>query len=95
MAGIADMVGEIRRLQEENRMLKQEVSRYRVKGALNKRQFDYMLCGRKNGTDFIKVIYDSYEADGWVEIARINLSKSEWVRDRFSTKDIFDELKTQ
>ena len=95
MAGIADMVGEIRRLQEENRMLKQEVSRYRVKRALNKRQFDYMLCGRKNGTDFIKVIYDSYEADGWVEIARINLSKSEWVRDRFSTKDIFDELKTQ
>lgn len=42
---------------------------------------------------FIKIIYDSYEADGWVEVARIHLSKSEWVRDRFSVEDILDELK--
>lgn len=93
MAGIADMVGDIRRLQEENKSLKRDISKYKAKELRDKKMFDYVLCTRKNGTKFIKVVYDSYESDGWVEIARINLSKNEWVRNRFSIEDLFDDLK--
>lgn len=70
-----------------------KLSKYKAKEILNRKQFDYVPCTTKKGNKFIKIIYNSYEADGWVEIARIHLSKSEWVRDRFSIEDIFDELK--
>lgn len=80
----------LERLNEANR----EISKYKVKEVLNRKQFNYILCTTKKGNKFIKIIYDSYEADGWVEIARIYLSKSEWVRDRFSIEDVLAELKS-
>ncbi len=58
----------------------------------NRKMFNFTLCDRKNGTRFIKIIYYDSEAGGWVEVARINLSKNEWVQDNFTMKDIFDEL---
>jgi hypothetical protein len=57
------------------------------------KKFDYVLCTRKNGTKFIKVVHYSCEFDGWIEIARINLSKHEWVQNNFSIEDVFEELK--
>ncbi len=86
------LINDINDLGEENLKLKRELSKYKAKEILNRKQFDYILCTKKNGNKFIKVIYDSYEADGWVEVARINLSKSEWVEDRFSIEDVLDEL---
>ena len=90
--GIDGMVGDIYELQDENIKLKRELAQYKAKEVLNRKQFAYILCTRKNGSKFIKIVYDSYEVDGWVEIARINLSKSEWVENRFSIEDVLDEL---
>lgn len=73
--------------------LQKELSGYKVKEALSKSDFKYVLCTRKNGSKFIKVIYDSYDVNGWVEIARINMSKSQWVTERFSIEDLIAELK--
>lgn len=57
--------------------------------------FEYALCTRKNGTKFIKITAYSADYGDDVEIARINLSKNEWVQDNFSIKDIFGELKSK
>lgn len=87
------LIEETKDLGNENIKLKRELVKYKAKEALNKKQFNYILCTRKNGDKFIKIIYDSYEVDGWVEVARINLSKNEWVQNNFSIKDVFEELK--
>ena len=82
----------IHALQEENKKLEQKVLKYRAKEVINKRMFDYILCTRKNGSKFIKIIYDSHEIDGWVEIAKINLSRNEWVQNNFSIEDVLGEV---
>ncbi|WP_353096202.1 hypothetical protein [Tissierella praeacuta] len=78
-----------KQLSEANKI----IANHRAKEILNRKQFDFHLSTTKKGNKFIKIIYDSYEVGGWVEIGRIHLSKSEWVRDRFSIEDIFEELK--
>ena len=78
----------------EIKNMKRELMRYQAKEALNCKQFDFQLCTTNKGNKFIKIIYDSYEAGRWVEVARIHLSKNEWVQNNFSIKDIFEELKS-
>lgn len=84
---------EIRQLKAERDALRKEVLKHRAKEARNYKLFDFVISTRKNGTEFIKVIYYSNEYCGWVEVARVNLSKHEWVQDKFSIWDIFSELK--
>lgn len=86
-------VKKIKELQAENESLKRELLKYKAKEALSQRIFEFVLCTRKNGTKFIKIVYYSNEAAGWVEIARINLSKNEWVQDNFTTEEVYEELR--
>ena len=60
---------------------------------MNKKYFEYQIYTRKNGTKFIKILFDSIEHGGFVEIGRVNISKHEWVQNNFSMKDILDDLK--
>ena len=83
----------ITKLNEQLRETNKELLKYKVNEILNRKQFKYILCHTKKGNKFIKIVYDSYEVDGWVEIARIHLSKSEWVRNRFSIEDVLEEVK--
>lgn len=87
------LIDEARDLESKNTELKRELAKYKAKESRSQKTFNYILCTRKNDTKFIKVVYDSYEADGWIEIARINLSKNEWVQNNFSMEDVFGELK--
>ena len=73
--------------------LNRSLAKYKAKEVLSRKQFDYVIGKTKKGNRFIKVIYDSYEDNGWVEVARIHLSKNEWVQNTFSIEDILDDLK--
>ena len=84
---------ENRKLKEENKKMEKELLKYKAKEVKNKKVLDFVLCVRKNGTRFIKIIFYSHYHDGWGEVARINLSKNEWVQDNFSVQEIFEELK--
>lgn len=56
-------------------------------------QFEYRICERKNGKKFIKILLYVYDADGYVEIARINSIKSHWLEQGYGTiEELYDEL---
>jgi len=55
--------------------------------------FKWQKCKRKNGTEFLKLIWYSNDADGWVEVGRFNMSKSEFVQNIWSLNDIYEDLK--
>lgn len=56
--------------------------------------FEFLLCERKSGVKFIKVTTYCYDADGYIEVARINNIKSDWNRDgEYSIEHVFGELK--
>jgi len=55
--------------------------------------FKWQKCKRKNGNEFLKLIWYSNEADGWVEVGRFNMSKSEFVQNVWSLNDIYEDLK--
>lgn len=46
---------------------------------INKPNFEYLVCERKNGKKFIKILEYINDADGYVEVARINQIKSNWI----------------
>ncbi len=54
--------------------------------------FKWHKCKRKNGTEFLKLIWYSNEADGWVEAGRFNMSKSEFVQNQWTLNEIYEEL---
>lgn len=61
--------------------------------SVNIPQFEYQLCERNNGKKFIKVLLYIFDADGYIEIARINEVKTEWAEKGFTDiETIYDEL---
>lgn len=60
---------------------------------VNKPQLEYQLHERKNGSKFIKILLYINDADGYVEVARVNQSKSHWNDNGYGELDeIYDEL---
>lgn len=60
---------------------------------ISRPQFEYQLCERNNGKKFIKVLMQINDADGFVEVARINLTKSHWTdNDYTNVEEIYHEL---
>jgi hypothetical protein len=59
----------------------------------NKNYFEYKIYTRENGHKFIKILVYSNEGGGYVEVGRINLTRSEWVRDNFSIEEVLDDIK--
>ena len=55
--------------------------------------FKWVKCQRKNGTEFLKLIYWSNYANGEVEAGRFNMSKAEVTNDEWTLDEIFRELK--
>ena len=54
--------------------------------------YDFVLLKDKNGQDILKIIAWDNDVAGNIEIARVKLSKSQYVRDRYSLEDIGYEL---
>lgn len=54
--------------------------------------FEWVKCKRKNGTEFLKLVYYSENANGYVEVGRFNMSKSELIQNEWSLEDIKREL---
>ena len=80
-------------LHQEIRELKKQLSSYKAKEIMNRKIFDFTIGKTRKGNKFIKIIYDSYELNGWVEVGRIKLSKNEWVWNNFTIEDVLEELK--
>lgn len=58
-----------------------------------KPKYEYQLCTRENGKQFIKIITYSKEAEGYIEVGRINPIKSEWTEASVdSMEDVYNEL---
>ena len=56
-------------------------------------QYEFMLCERKSGKKFIKIITYVEDAGGYIEVARINPIKSSWNQDgEFSIDEIYGTL---
>ena len=63
-------------------------------GIVSRPQFDYWMRERKNGQKYIKVMMYIYDADGYVEVARIHEGTSHWVRNGYGEiEDLYEELK--
>lgn len=54
--------------------------------------FKWQKCKRKNGSEFLKLIYYSRTVDGYVEVGRFNMSKQELVQNEWSLNEIYEEL---
>ncbi len=58
-------------------------------------QFEYQLYERDNGSKFIKILLYIYDADGYVEVGRINQISSYWVKQGYGSIDeIYHELQS-
>jgi len=56
-------------------------------------QYEFRLYERKNGKKFIKIITYINDAEGYVEVARINPIKSSWNNDgEFSMDEVYATL---
>lgn len=79
---------------EKARQALQNNREVKIMAFVSKPQFDYQLHERKNGSKFIKVLLYIFDADGYVEVGRINQSKSHWVDQGYGEiEDIYHELK--
>ncbi|WP_341877613.1 hypothetical protein [Defluviitalea saccharophila] len=58
----------------------------------NKKIFEWVKCKRKNGTEFLKLVYYSPAVGGYVEAGRFNMSKQELVRNEWTLGEILREL---
>ncbi len=56
------------------------------------KRFEYILCKTKSGNQFIKIITWIPDADGYVEIARIRMSKQDIVTNNISIEELVKEL---
>lgn len=62
-------------------------------GFVSMPQFKYQLNERENGKKFIKILLYIFDADGYVEVGRINQIKSHWVEHGYGDiEDIYHEL---
>ena len=60
---------------------------------VSRTRFDYQLCERDNGSKFIKIMLYINDADGYVEVGRINQAKSYWVRQGYGEiEEVYCEL---
>ncbi|MBP2027428.1 hypothetical protein J2Z35_001222 [Acetoanaerobium pronyense] len=59
----------------------------------NKAIFEWFKCESKTGVKFLKLIYYSNDAGGYIEVGRFRMSKSEEVRRIWSFEDVFNEIK--
>ena len=66
---------------------------YRALKYSKKPLFEWILCKRKNGTEFMKLVYYSNEAGGNIEAGRFNMSKSEQVNNDWTIEEIINEIK--
>ena len=57
--------------------------------------FKWQKCKRKNGSEFLKLIYYSQTVDGYVEVGRFNMSKQELVQNEWSLNEIYEVLKNE
>lgn len=57
--------------------------------------FKWIKCKRKNGVEFLKLIYYSNYCNGYVEAGRFNMSKQEVVQDNWNINEIFEELEDE
>jgi hypothetical protein len=57
--------------------------------------FKWQKCKRKNGSEFLKLIYYSRTVDGYVEVGRFNMSKQELVQNEWSLNEIYEELSNE
>ena len=58
----------------------------------NDKIFKWHKCTRKNGTKFLKLIYYSPTVDGYVEVGRFNMSKSELPQNEWTLEEILKEV---
>lgn len=98
---IRQAIEELKELQEEciheegYQALKiaiKELLHHRAYEAKNQKIFKWIKCKRKNGTEFLKLIYYRYESDGYIEVGRFNMTKSECVNSEWSLDEILEEL---
>ena len=59
---------------------------------LPNKTFEWQKCKRKNGTEFLKLIYYSPSVNGYIEVGRFNMSKQELVQNEWSLDEILREL---
>ena len=87
MKVLSKLADEIRRLRKDRTRL--ELQLKAAKAVKNQEIFKWHKCTRKNGTEFLKLIYYSPDANGYVEAGRFNISKSET---EWSIDEILKEL---
>lgn len=81
---------QIQKLQMDKRKL--ELQLKAAKAVKNQEIFKWHKCTRKNGTEFLKLIYYSPNADGYVEAGRFNMNNHELVQNEWSLNEILKEL---
>lgn len=59
---------------------------------VKKPEYEFQLCQRDNGKKFIKVITEINDANGYVEVARINPSKTYWTEQGYGD---MEEIQTE
>lgn len=59
---------------------------------INKPVLEWVKCKRKNGTEFLKLVYYSTYADGCIEAGRFNMSKHEIPNSEWTLGEILNEL---
>lgn len=69
-----------------------ELQHHRVYEIKNKKTFKWIKCKRRNGTEFLKLIYYRYDSDGWVEAGRFNMTKAEVVNNEWTLDELLEEL---
>jgi hypothetical protein len=98
---IAQAIEELKELQKDCiheegyqalRIAIKELLHHRVYEVKNKKIFEWIKCKRKNGTEFLKLIYYRYESDGYAEVGRFNMTKDEIINNEWSIDEILKEL---
>ena len=62
------------------------------KELINKPVLEWAKCKRANGSEFLKLVYYSTYADGYVELGRFNMSKHETPNNEWTLDEILNEL---
>ena len=62
------------------------------KELINKPVLEWAKYKRSNGNEFLKLIYYSTYADGYIELGRFNMSKCETPNNEWTLDEILNEL---
>lgn len=57
-----------------------------------RKTFEWVKCKRKNGKEFLKLIYYSPAVDGYIEAGRFNISTNETVQNEWTLDEIKKEV---